>query len=149
MWTQATGNTWIFCVKVWQFPKNDPDYNMIFKLIISILQLSLIESTVFTVNPSDPTINAVTSYAWSITFSPTSSRTSITFTFPSATTVSSNSTIIYNSSSITVSSFTSNTISFSASSVITTSNVTIIVTNIVNPTSAITSTTDFSITSDF
>ena len=122
---------------------------MIFKLIISVLAFCSIGCTVFTVTPSDRTINAQTSYTWIITFSPISNRTAITFSFPSTVTVTNNSSVIYNSGLLAISSFTSNTISFSASGIGAVNNATITVTNVVNPPSAIPSTTDFTVTSDF
>lgn len=122
-----------------------------FALLLLLLEVvSAASSASFTVTILDSTINAVTNYTFVLSLSDTSSRTSMTFTFPPAV-ATSNNTIAYLAGSDTpipflANSSTSATINTASLSI--SSPMSIVFTNIVNPYSALTSVTSFTFASN-
>jgi hypothetical protein len=113
-------------------------------LVLLIFKEILSAATGFTVSISDPKINAVTSYTWLISFTDTSARSTMTFTFPTGVTISSSTSATFGGgSSIAPTSNTSNSVTFSTTSVPISLLLNVVISNVINPFSALSSQTTF------
>lgn len=113
-------------------------------IVLLIFKEILAAATGFTISILDPKINAVTSYTWQISFSDTSTRSTMTFTFPTGVTISSSTSATFGGgSSLTPISNTSNSVTFNTGLVTIASIINVIISNIINPFSALGSQTSF------
>lgn len=122
-----------------------------FVLLLLFLKIVSGAGTVsFTVTILDSTINAVTNYTFLLTLSDTSSRNTMTFTFPPAV-ATSNNTMAYVTGSNTPIPFITNSstaVTLNTATLSISSPLSIVFTNIVNPYSALTSVNSFTFASD-
>lgn len=129
------------------------DNNMTNQFVLLLLFLKVISgagTVSFTVAILDNTINAITNYTFVLSLSDTSSRNSMTFTFPSAAATTNNTNAYLTGSNTPIpfiaNSSTSVTLNTAALSI--SSPLSIVFTNIANPYSAITSVTSFTFSSN-
>jgi hypothetical protein len=121
-------------------------YNVIVLLAITILGQT--QNNAVDVSPVNYSINAVTNYTWTIFFNGTTSRTSVTLTFPPQITINNASKAYLSGTTLlTITSSTTNTLILNTNSNSILGNVIIVVTNVINPPSAI-STTALSVTTN-
>ena len=112
-------------------------------LLVTFVGLTTQAATINTVSVSNLDINALTVYTWNITFDSTTPRSPIQFTFPTAVTLSSNTTVtIGGSQAASVNLVNSNEINITTTDALST--VYIVFTNVLNPNSVI-STHDFAL----
>ncbi len=123
---------------------------MTIRFVLALLIVkSILTATTISVALADYKINALTNYTWLISFTDLSSRTYMTFTFPTAVSPSPNSLAHIATTQITPSNIGTNSLTISTTGLTITSTMSIILTNIVNPSSALTSVRTFYFTSDF
>ena len=82
-------------------------------LVFFILTIARVRATSFAITPGSLTINAVTNYVWSFTFSPAASQPVFTLTVPSYVAFSPSSNVLYNGVAQSVTSVSNNSITFS------------------------------------
>jgi len=123
---------------------------MIFSIIITLLILTVGQAanSSFTVSLSSSTVNAISSYSWTINFNSTTSRDPIIFTFPPQVTLTNNTSAQLGGTTLFRNSFTNNALNISGSSITITIPMIIIITNVINPPAALTSSVAFFLTTN-